>query len=731
MALRFAVQRKNKTMTDCGFEREFVDAHNDYRRKHGAPPLALSRDLCNSAQKWADHLLSIKSLKHSSTNHGENLYYAYSSTPKKPVGKDAVDSWYSEIKDYHFNKPGFSSGTGHFTQVVWKDCSEVGVGLATDGQTMFVVGQYHPAGNMCNAGYFEKNVLPLGSSTSSAPKCFPTAGRGGGLSVLQSKIARSSSPAYKAPPQANGTVQRKNKTMTDCGFEREFVDAHNDYRRKHGAPPLALSRDLCNSAQKWADHLLSIKSLKHSSTNHGENLYYAYSSTPKKPVGKDAVDSWYSEIKDYHFNKPGFSSGTGHFTQVVWKDCSEVGVGLATDGQTIFVVGQYHPAGNMCNAGYFEKNVLPLGSSTSSAPKCFPTAGKGGGLSVLQSKIARSSSPAYKAPPQANGTDLGQFHRDFLRACNNQRMAHGAPALTLDPALSQGAQAWAETLLGERVLKNSSSSHGENIWAKTGSAGITATGQEVVDAWYKQEENYDFSKPGHQDKTGQFTQLVWRSSKEVGVGMANGGTGMLVVVAHFKPAGNISNPGYHAQNVMPKGSKVTDKPVEVVTSRMQALAVNSLSDNELGQFGRALLKSLNQYRSQHGALPLVLSPALTREAQDWAAHLVSINTLMNSGKGHGENIFYCSGSSTATPTGSDVAESWYKEIEKYNFSSPGFQSGAGNFTQMVWKSAKQVGVGLATSGRGTFIAVAFYDPAGNITNPGYFHDNVKTKGSTL
>ncbi|KAK6316362.1 hypothetical protein J4Q44_G00138860 [Coregonus suidteri] len=524
-------------------------------------------------------------------------------------------------------------------------------------------------------------------------------------------------------------VQRKNKTMTDYGFEREFVDAHNDYRKKHSAPPLALSRDLCNSAQKWADHLLSMKSLKHSSTNHGENLYYAYSSTPKKPDGKAAVDSWYSEIKDYHFNKPGFSSGTGHFTQVVWKDSIEVGVGLATDGNISFVVGQYHPAGNMSNAGYFENNVLPPGSSTSSTPKCAPTARGGGGLSVPQSETARSSSPAYKAPHHANSTDLAQFHRDFLRACNKQREAHGAPALTLDPALSQGAQAWAETLLGEKVLKNSSSPHGENIWAKTGSAGITATGQEVVDVWYKQEEKYDFSKPGHQDKTGQFTQLVWRSSKEVGVGLANSGTGMLIVVAHFEPSGNITNPGYYAQNVMPKGSKVTDKPVEVITSKMQVLAVNSLSANELGQFGQALLKSLNQYRSQHGAGPLVLSPALTREAQDWAAHLVSRNTLMNSGKGHGENIFCCSGSRTVAPTGSDVAESWYKEIEKYNFSSPGFQSGAGNFTQMVWKSSKQVGVGLATSGQGTFIAVAFYDPAGNITNPGYFHDNVKTKGS--
>ncbi len=52
----------------------------------------------------------------------------------------------------------------------------------------------------------------------------------------------------------------------------------------------------------------------------------------------------------------------GHFTQVVWKDSTQLGVGLATDGRTVFVVGQYRPAGNMNMAGYFEKNVLPLGN---------------------------------------------------------------------------------------------------------------------------------------------------------------------------------------------------------------------------------------------------------------------------------------------------------------------------------------------------------------------------------
>lgn len=51
----------------------------------------------------------------------------------------------------------------------------------------------------------------------------------------------------------------------------------------------------------------------------------------------------------------------GHFTQVVWKDSTELGVGMATDGNKAFVVGQYRPAGNMNMAGYFEKNVLKLG----------------------------------------------------------------------------------------------------------------------------------------------------------------------------------------------------------------------------------------------------------------------------------------------------------------------------------------------------------------------------------
>ncbi|XP_060766785.1 Golgi-associated plant pathogenesis-related protein 1 isoform X2 [Neoarius graeffei] len=147
--------------------------------------------------------------------------------------------------------------------------------------------------------------------------------------------------------------------MADANFKAKFHAKHNEYREKHGVPALTLSDDLCSSAQAWADHLLSTKCLQHSNTNNGENLYYFQSSVPKKLTGEEPVDSWYNEIKDYDFAAPGFQSNTGHFTQVVWKSTEEVGVGLATDGKTVFVVGQYKPAGNISNAGFFNDNVLP------------------------------------------------------------------------------------------------------------------------------------------------------------------------------------------------------------------------------------------------------------------------------------------------------------------------------------------------------------------------------------
>lgn len=154
--------------------------------------------------------------------------------------------------------------------------------------------------------------------------------------------------------------------MANDSFKKNFLDQHNSYRAEHGVDPMSYNNELCAIAQKWADELLKKNTFMHSNTEDGENIYFSQSSVPVTPTGKEAVDSWYSEIKDYNFSSPGFTSNTGHFTQVVWKNSTELGLGMATDGKTVFVVGQYRPAGNVNTTEHFQKNVLPKGKRTES-----------------------------------------------------------------------------------------------------------------------------------------------------------------------------------------------------------------------------------------------------------------------------------------------------------------------------------------------------------------------------
>ncbi|XP_016130756.1 uncharacterized protein [Sinocyclocheilus grahami] len=549
------------------FEAEFLQSHNAYRKQHGAPALTINKNLCRSAQAWAEHLLSITTLKHSNKDYGENLYYAWSSATKKLTGHEAVESWYSEIKDYNFGRPGFSSKTGHFTQVVWKDTKEVGVGLATDGNTTFVVGQYLPAGNITNAGYFEKNVLPAGTkvdskSTGTTDKVEQVHGASG----INSKQAPSVPRSTEISPPGDRGERHVGSSLKDSSFEAEFLETHNAYRKQHGAPPLTINKNLCRSSQEWAEYLLSIRTLMHSSGEYGENVYYAWSSASKTLTGREAVESWYSEIKDYNFGRPGFTSKTGHFTQVVWKDTKEVGVGLATDGNTTFVVGQYLPAGNISNAGYFERNVLPAGSKADfkSTPSGESADRVGQALAALSIKSNQSPSSSHTSGPaprksqcpqssSSEGENLSQFRQSLLEAQNDYRRQHGARALSLCPILNKEAQDWAAHLISINALKNSSKGYGETMSYKWTSTMVPPTGNEVAESWYKENVKYNFAAPGFQNGTGNFTQMIWGSTEQVGVGLASDGKGKFITVAFYKPSGNITNPGYFQDNVKPAG----------------------------------------------------------------------------------------------------------------------------------------------------------------------------------
>lgn len=142
---------------------------------------------------------------------------------------------------------------------------------------------------------------------------------------------------------------------TASSFQTSVVNRHNTLRAKHGAPALQWSADVAKVAQDWADKIARSDQMKHRQPNkYGENIFWM---SGGQVTGEMVTDSWYNEIKDYNFARPGFSMKTGHFTQVVWKGSKEIGCGVAKSrrGGT-YVVCNYNPPGNY--QGRFPENVL-------------------------------------------------------------------------------------------------------------------------------------------------------------------------------------------------------------------------------------------------------------------------------------------------------------------------------------------------------------------------------------
>ncbi|XP_014791404.2 Golgi-associated plant pathogenesis-related protein 1 [Octopus bimaculoides] len=162
-----------------------------------------------------------------------------------------------------------------------------------------------------------------------------------------------SEPIDKPKRSIEGSPEEQKKEL-----ERSALEAHNRYRAKHGVPDLTLAEDLCEMAQKWADYLASRNVPQHSDCKGvGENLANNWRYDGGLLTGEEATDIWYEEIKKYDFNDPTFRSGTGHFTQVVWKESKEMGIGRGrSEDGSYFVVANYRPAGNFM--GHFAENVF-------------------------------------------------------------------------------------------------------------------------------------------------------------------------------------------------------------------------------------------------------------------------------------------------------------------------------------------------------------------------------------
>ncbi|KAK4934157.1 hypothetical protein LTR28_010856 [Elasticomyces elasticus] len=160
---------------------------------------------------------------------------------------------------------------------------------------------------------------------------------------------------------------------SDTLFQAAVLNSTNTYRAAHNATALAWNETLAAYAEEHAQGCV----WGHSNTPNGENLAKAY------PCPTTAIDAWAAEQIHYDRSHPSFDKGTGHFTQLVWKETKTVGCARAqcrdassgnSDGDGggtgtggpgwWYLVCEYWPPGNV--EGGFAANVQFVG-------------GKGGG----------------------------------------------------------------------------------------------------------------------------------------------------------------------------------------------------------------------------------------------------------------------------------------------------------------------------------------------------------------
>jgi uncharacterized protein YkwD len=136
--------------------------------------------------------------------------------------------------------------------------------------------------------------------------------------------------------------------------------------------------------------------------------------------------------------------------------------------------------------------------------------------------------------------------QNVLSEHNHLRNLHGAPALTWNNQLAQFASQYASRC----IFQHSHDKYGENLAA--GYPTLTA----AIRTWYDEAKSYFYRFPGFSMKTGHFTQLVWKSTTQLGCGYAacNGknSTPGIFLVCEYNQPGNVLSQQQFVENVLPE-----------------------------------------------------------------------------------------------------------------------------------------------------------------------------------
>ena len=310
--------------------------------------------------------------------------------------------------------------------------------------------------------------------------------------------------------------------------------------------------------------------------------------------------------------------------------------------------------------------------------------------------------------PRKSIYENADLKEGILTQINQIRTLHQVPELISSGDIDSISQSFANKLAKNGQLDYSNNTYkgydlGEILFYNE--LGEVDT-ESVIDSWYKDSKEFRFNNSNYNPEATPFAQLVWKSTKLIGIGFSKDEKGGTYIVANFYPAGNVAN--QYSFNVFPPKGDLEE--------------IRKRSKEEFTKFELEALEAHNKYRAKHHSPPLKLNKDLCKIAKDYAEKLLQINAVNYSfgkykGNDMGENIFTCQGTEA---TGEMATNDWYNEVKSHNFKKD-FQKDTGHFTQLVWKDTKEVGFGVANRGN-IYYVVANYYPPGNFL--GQYHKNV-------
>ncbi|XP_055379617.1 uncharacterized protein LOC129610872 [Condylostylus longicornis] len=702
-----------------------LKAHNILRHLHGCPPLISNPKLDKCAEEWAQHLAMTKQFYHRPNNkYGENLYWT---SDKYGHVTLAVQDWYDEINLYDYEAPGFSKATGHFTQLIWKDCLELGTGIARGHGRLYVVCVYDPPGNYKDRfnDYYKNKNLKLESRPSNAIKSnrLRLSSTSNGITVnVHPTEPKNENPIFINRPDTTTTTIISEQPKSTSKIETN--EDKNNYESKVKEQMIKnLERTLDCTEIKYNNNTNKTVINESPEINYLDKLYagcdnFAYvdeidsgsidnkSNTiinqkiRNKQINNDDVNTNTSSIKKINIvniecSVNTYSEENDCTCQIITTvengkeiktkienstSCEKCGIqndGFKIDEINKSENGEITPPLEK-EPNFDERRKLMIEKSLDKFFENFNTKLQSTSKTHVPDEVDAiiDSSKSEENSKPVVPSNIENIRLSCLELHNRLRAQHGCPPLKQSKVLNQLAEDWAHNLIKNncKLLHRPNNKYGENLyWTNSRNAHVTM----AVYTWYDEVKSYDFNNPDFSKDTGHFTQLIWRDTIELGTAVVVRGSDM-IVVCNYNPPGNYSG-------------EFNDYTVPQLTAEEQL--TNDMIEHYIENIRESSLITHNRLRALHGCPPLQKSNELDTIAERMLEHVERTGKVPKFRKNQDMAVSSTT-SNIAFMHVTNAIQSWYDEgALTYDYNEQE-ENDSGGFIQLIWRDTLLLGTAM-------------------------------------